>query len=237
MLFIIFLPMYYSIHFKSSSLLISYMMPWSYKSTVLSHRWHFHKQWHPSHFLSGVLWRILFILYLSCLHCKLFRIRTFHILRPILLETWLELLNSKLWRPEEVIVIIKTGLWPTTQQISSSDFCINPLMVLIEGCYSWMMITTPFFILHFPQFCCIVSASLLHTQSFQHFQQLAHGEILGSILKYTCTLLLWRLHSLLSLITYYTFHFPILYLMCFCQDKIYKENQTLLQIIDLKSSL
>lgn len=79
--------------------------------------------------------RILFILYLSCLHCKLFRIRTFHILCPTLLETWLELLNSKLWRPEAIIVIIETGLWPTTQQISSSDFCIKPLMALIEGCY------------------------------------------------------------------------------------------------------
>lgn len=41
----------------------------------------------------------------------------------------------------------------------------------------------------------------------------------------------------LSLITYYTFNFPSLYLVCFCQDEIYKENITLLQITDLKSSL
>jgi len=88
MAFIIFPSMHYSTHSKSSSQLISHTMPRGYKSTVLSQRLHFHKQPHPSHFLSGVLWRILFILYLSCLDCKLFRIRTFCILCPILLETY-----------------------------------------------------------------------------------------------------------------------------------------------------
>lgn len=79
---VIFAATHYSVHSESSSLLISYVMPRGYKSTVLSQRLYFHKQPHPSNFLSGVLWRILFILYLSCLDCKLIRIRTFLLFVP-----------------------------------------------------------------------------------------------------------------------------------------------------------
>lgn len=71
---------HYSIHPKSSCQLASPTKPSSYKSTQLSQRLQFHKQPHPSHFLSGVLWRILFILHLSWLYCKLFRSRAFCVL-------------------------------------------------------------------------------------------------------------------------------------------------------------
>lgn len=80
--FAIFPSTHYSVHSESSSLLVSYMMSRGYKSTVVSQRLYFHKQPHPSNFLSGVLWRILFILYLSCLDCKLIRIRTFLLFVP-----------------------------------------------------------------------------------------------------------------------------------------------------------
>lgn len=77
--FIFSLPLH-SVHSKPSSQLISYATPRGYKSTELPQRLQFHKQSHPSHFLSGVLCHILFTLHLSCLDHKLFRTRTFHIL-------------------------------------------------------------------------------------------------------------------------------------------------------------
>lgn len=108
---------------ESSSQLISHTKPSSYKSTELSQRLTFHKQPHPSHFLSGVLWRILFILHLSWLYCKLSRTRTFHIL---CLHCWKHVASATRFRAVKARRDhCKYLSWPSAQRSNSRKWLLH----------------------------------------------------------------------------------------------------------------